>query len=67
MLMRVDAQEDLLASEIDADIDAESFMEDVEIVMFSRFVKTSTEYRMQTYANDVSHPLCIFRVDVSSP
>ena len=67
MLMRIDAQEDLLASEIDADIDAESFMEDVEIVIFSRFVKMSTEFCIQTYANDVSHPLRIFIVDVSLP
>ena len=39
MLMHMDAQEDLLASEIDADIDAESFMEDVENVMTPCFVK----------------------------
>ena len=38
MLMHMDAQEDLLASEIDADIDAESFMEDVENVMSPRFL-----------------------------
>lgn len=49
--MHMDAQEDLLASEIDADIDAESFMEDVENVMSPRFLKlTSTECCMMLHA-----------------